>query len=121
MKEGLIRITNEKNIFYDSIEKVYRYRQHCPNCSTIIDYCMCYSNLDLLYSDIDNGISEHTYSAKCALLAGDWDELPDAIEDMGYEKGKPIKDLTEEEARKILEKLTFDFDGDYPHGDACNS
>ncbi len=181
MKEGLIRLTDERDIFYDSIERVYRYRQHCPNCGTKIDNCMCYNDLDLLLSDIDEGISDYTCSAKCALLVGDWEELSDAMEDVGcyrkaseliqnipdndikeylegiflgyghkinfkehtrdrmliilkenqleediiehfeIERGKSIKELTDDEAKAVLEKLTSDFDEDYPHGDFCVS
>jgi len=182
MKEGLIRLTDENDIFFDSIEKVYRYRQHCPNCGIKIDNCICYNDIDLLYSDIDDGIANYnTCSAKCALLIGDWDELTDAMEDVGcymrasdliqnitdkdikeylegifvgcgakinftdftrarlmsvldenclnediiehfeIERGKSIDELTEDEAKEVLEKLTSDFDGDYPHGDFCVS
>jgi len=181
MKDGLIRLTDEKDIFYDSIEKVYRYRQHCPNCGTKIDNCMCYNDLDLLLSDIDDGIADYTCSAKCALLVGEWDEMTDAMEEVGcyrkaaeliqtisdiqireylegiyagygnhkdfsgyergilltilkenqleediiqhfeIERGKLIEELTEDEAKDVLEKLTSYFDGDYPHGDFCVS
>ncbi len=181
MKEGLIRLTDEKDIFYDSIEKVYRYRQHCPQCGTKIDTCMCYNDLELLFSDIDDNISDYTCSAKCSLLAGDWDYLSDAMENVGcyrkaseliknipdndikeylegiflgyglkinlkehtrdlmltilkenqleediiehfeIDRGKSIEELTEDEAKEVLEMLTSDYDGDYPHGDFCVS
>lgn len=41
MKDGLIRLTNEKDIVYDSIGKTYRYRMHCPKCGAI-GICKCY-------------------------------------------------------------------------------
>ena len=181
MRNGLIRITGEKDIFYDSIEKVYRYRMHCPNCHKVIPQCMCYNDIGKLMNDIDDGIADFTCSSKCALLMGDWDELDEAmqhggickdanelikgisdediiiflnkefksmnlkikfdnyirkdllvvinenqledglLEELDISKGKSIEELTEEEALKVLNILTDDYDGDYPSGDFCNS
>lgn len=36
MKEGFVRITGMPDVFYDSIEKLYRYRMHCPAESTLV-------------------------------------------------------------------------------------
>jgi hypothetical protein len=190
MKEGLIRLTDEKDIFYDSIEKVYRYRMHCPNCGKVALNCQCYHDLDRLLGDIDDGIADYTCSAKCALLIGEWDELDEAMASAGlskdlktclsqlteaqsleelkgydiesvlmelYNRGSDIpishlknptreeileilwvmgdvkdilwnlginyypepKDLTEEEASKVLDILTEDADFDYPSGEDC--
>lgn len=97
MKDGLIRLTDEKDIFYDSIERVYRYRQHCPQCNTVLKNCICYNDLDLLLNDIDDGISDYTCSSKCALLIGDFDELNEAMQEVGLEKDikTALKELTD--------------------------
>jgi len=190
MREGLIRLTGEKDIFYDSIEKVYRYRMHCPQCGEVIKTCRCYQDLERLESDISDGIADYTCSSKCALLCGEWDDIDEAMQSLdlskdlrtclsqiseeilkeelnGYSRisllmkliqydsempinhikkltkeemldllmimgdGKDIlwrnnisyypdiKDLTEEDARKILNILTEDGDFDMPGGEEC--
>ncbi len=120
MKEGLIRLTDEKDIFYDSVEKVYRYRVHCPNCGKVANNCQCYMHLERLLADIDGGLADFTCSAKCALLFGDWSELSEAMQEAGLH-GKELEDLTEEEADRILEILTADGDFDYPCGRECET
>lgn len=180
MKEGLIRITGERNIFYDSEERVYRYKMHCPQCGIKLDKCMCYNNIEVLHSDIDDGIADDTCSARCTLIIGEFDEITDVMEDMGFyrkaseliinipdkdikeylegilgfghkinfseqnrdqmlkilnenqleediiehfeiERGKSINELTEDEAKKVLELIRDDSDWDYPNGDFCVS
>lgn len=192
MKDGLIRLTNEKDIFYDSVEKVYRYRGHCANCGIKLK-CQCYEDLDLLLSDIDDDIADTCCSSKCCLLVGDWEELNDVMQSLGMQKDirllisnltdeqivkevkgyellsvlqtlyehdsnipvshlknpnrdeqieiimsmgtakdllwdigvnyyPDIKDLSEEQAKRVLEILTEDVDWDLmPHGDACKT
>lgn len=120
MKEGLIRLTDEKDVFYDSIEKVYRYRMRCPNCSKVGVNCRCYQDLDALLSDIGEGLADFTCSAKCALIIGDWDELDEAMQEAGLQ-GMELKDLTEEEADIVLEILIQDADFDYPSGVECET
>jgi hypothetical protein len=87
MKEGLIRLTDEKDIFYDSIEKVYRYRMYCPNCKQVISTCICYNDLDVLFMDIDEGTANYTCSSKCTVLSwGMSEEVTEAMRELGFEK-----------------------------------
>ncbi len=105
MKEGLIRLTDEKDIFYDSIEKVYRYRMHCPNCKQVISTCVCYNDLDVLYGDIDDGIADYTCSSKCTVLSwGMSEEVAEAMRELGFEKDMKecLKQLTEDQ---VFEEL----------------
>jgi len=106
MKEGLIRLTDEKDIFYDSIERVYRYRQHCPQCNVALPKCMCYNDLDLLLNDIDDGISDFTCSSKCALIIGEWDELEEAMlaSDVHKDMSDLIRTLSDEQMKEYLKK-----------------
>ena len=119
MKEGLIRLTDERDIFYDSIEKVYRYRMHCPNCGITIKNCMCYHDLDRLLDDIDEGIADYTCSAKCALFLGEWDELGEAKQAAGFGFHQNIQKISEKGCKRILEILTENADFDYPGGESC--
>ncbi len=119
MKKGLIRLTDEKDIFYDSIEKVYRYRMHCPNCAIVISKCRCYKDIDILLDDINDGIADYACSSKCVfLLCGDWDELTEAMQTAGI-WGKTIEELSEEESKIIMELLLNDYDFDSPGGNNC--
>ena len=119
MKEGLIRLKNEKNIFYDSIEKVYRYRMHCPMCGKIITPCQCYHDLYRLERDIDDGIADYTCSSKCSLMGNEWEELGEAMQAVGIDNITNIADLTEKQACAVLEILTENADFDYPGGEDC--
>lgn len=121
MKEGLIRLTNEKNIFYDSIERVYRYRIHCPNCGIIVPTCRCYNDLDLLLSDIYEKISDCYCSSKCLLLGGEWDEITYAMIECCIDPETKIEDLTEKQAKEIKDILIEGADFDYPNGDFCST
>ena len=44
MKETLIRLTGEKNLFYDSEDRLYRYRMYCPYCGKESG-CRCFDTL----------------------------------------------------------------------------
>jgi len=110
MKEGLIRLTNEKDIFYDSIEKVYRYRMHCPNCKTVISTCICYNDLDVLLMDIDEGVADYTCSSKCTVLSwGMSEEVAEAMRELGFEKDlkECIKQLTEDQLFEELKAYKY--------------
>ena len=106
MKEGLIRITGEKDIFYDSIEKVYRYRMHCPNCKKVISICRCYQDLDALLINIDDGIADYTCSSKCALNFGEWDELGEAMQalDLSRDLKECVSELSAQQLKESLRK-----------------
>ena len=189
-KQWLIKLTNEDNLFYDSEEKVYRYRMHCPHCGKVSG-CICYNDLETAELDVNE--VDVCCSAKCCLEGGEWDELDEALQAVGLEKDlkqllsnltdsqlkeaykdyeistivdvlyalksdiplshlknpnkeeaieiiiamgdakdilwnlgisyyPEIKDLSEEDARKVISILTEDADFDnYPRGDFCKS
>lgn len=104
MKEGLIRLTDEKDIFYDSIEHTYRYRQHCPNCGVLLPKCQCYSDLDELLGDIADNIADVCCSSKCCLLIGEWEELDEAMQEAGIESNLEdcLFKLTEEQVKETV-------------------
>ena len=109
MKDGFIRIKDNNDIFYDSIEKVYRYRMHCPECEKLIPTCRCYHDLDCLLIDIEEGIADYTCSAKCCLVGGDWDELGEAMQEIGLEKDlkECLKLLTETQSAEAFNELNI--------------
>lgn len=124
MKEGLVKLKNENDVFYISNEKIYRYRMHCPKCGKEAKPCICYQDLEDLLGDIDDGIADFCCSSKCALLIGEWDELGEAMQAAGLTDDifccPGIEDLTEEQAKKVLNILTEDdCDFDFLRGDAC--
>jgi len=119
MKEGLIRLTGEKDIFYDSAGKVYRYRMHCLNCDMVSTNCRCYHDLDDLLSDIDAGLANYTCSSICALLYGHFDEITDAMEECGHSRDNTIDSLTEDQALRVLSLLVAGEDFDCPGGKNC--
>lgn len=65
MKEGLIRLTDEKNIFYDQQEKRYRYRMHCEMCGKVSG-CRCFNTLEEVEKFRDDGV-EYICSSRCSL------------------------------------------------------
>ena len=118
MKDGLIRLKVNINIFYDSVIKQYRYRMHCPECGTEIQNgCRCYNDLDILLMDIDDGIADFTCSAKCCLARDDWDELGEAMQTAGL--NIDYKDLSEEQSQTVLDILTDGADFESPGGEEC--
>lgn len=120
-KEGLVKLTNEDNIFYDSIKKVYRYRMHCPKCGKISG-CRCFEDIEDVEEASASGL-DFCCSSKCSIYMLDSYEeerIKELMQELYIEKD--IKDLTEEDASLILEDLCNDYDSlDYDHisGDAC--
>lgn len=108
MKSGLIRLKMNKNIFYDSVIKQYRYRMHCPICGDEVQSgCRCYDDLDVLLSDIDDGIADATCSAKCCLDDYvDWDYIEEAMQTVGLGKDikKCLSELTEKQSLEALKE-----------------
>lgn len=121
MKEGLVKLTDEDNIFYDSIEKMYRYMMHCPKCYKISG-CRCFEDLEDAEEASTSGL-DFCCSSKCSIdmLDSCEDErIKELMQELHIEKD--IKDLTEEDASLILEDLCNDYDSldyDYMGGDAC--
>jgi len=121
LKDGLIRLKENKDIFYDSVDGVYKYRMHCPYCGKVIDNCRCYNDLQKLSIDIDDGIADYSCCAKCCLLNDDeWDDIEDALIDAKLDKNTKLSDLSETQAQSVLDYLT---DGgnafDAPSGYEC--
>lgn len=45
MKNCLIKLTGERDLFYDSKERLYRYRMHCEVCGNVSG-CRCFNTLE---------------------------------------------------------------------------
>jgi len=119
-REGLIKLTGEDNLFYDSIEKVYRYRMHCPRCRKISG-CQCFEDLeDAEYASIHELDYCDTY--KCTLREiidygnHDIERIMSSLEIK-----KNINNLTEKEAENIIDEISqeIDMDDDYIGGESC--
>lgn len=119
-REGLIKLTGEDNLFYDSIEKVYRYRMHCPKC-TKISGCQCFEDLEEA-EHVSMYELDHCCTYKCTVMeivehgAYDIDEIM-----LLLEIKKDIESLTEEDASEIIDKIEqeIDMDNDYIGGESC--
>jgi hypothetical protein len=119
-REGLIKLTGEDNLFYDSVEKVYRYRMHCPKCKKISG-CQCFEDLE---EAEHASIYELDYCCtyKCTVMeivehgAYDIDRIMSSLEIK-----KDIKNLTEEDAMSIVDEIgqEIDIDDDYIGGESC--
>jgi hypothetical protein len=111
MKEGLIRLTGEKDIFYDSIEKVYRLRVYCPHCGVAVESCLCYDTLDALLDDVVSYAPSMTCSYLHALLChDDTDEVSEAIQVAGLklDNEKLFLELSEQQLDPILKRLSIE-------------
>ena len=120
MREGLIKLTGEDNLFYDSIEKVYRYRMHCPICKKISG-CQCFDDLE----DAENmSMYELDYcdTYKCTIMElmkyrnNDIDRIIPSLDIK-----KNINDLTEKDAENIIDEISqeMNMDDDYIGGESC--
>ncbi len=99
--EGIIKLTNEDNLYYDSIEKVYRYRMHCPKCGKPSG-CRCFPDLEeaetATMEDCD-----YACSSKCSVLyayENNDSQIEEALQGLGFKR--PIKELTDEETSLIM-------------------
>lgn len=81
MIEGLIKITDEENMFYDSEERLYRCRMHCPSCGDMSG-CRCFETIEEAYEFIEGGC-DYLCSCKCYLDDVDECELGEAMKEMG--------------------------------------
>ena len=114
MKEGLIKITDTENLYYDSITKQYKFGMHCPYCGKHSG-CWCFPDFEcipLFEEEFPN-----TYCSDRHFVLGE----SDSVEDIASEMGITIK-LTMEEwnASKIVKALMeTDYDGDCPSGETC--
>lgn len=136
----LTKITGEENIFYDSEERLYRYRMHCPNCGKESG-CKCFEEIDEVYEFMDEGF-DYTCSYRCFIdCFGDF-ELEESMKDMGlidinYKSVVPVfiqkiirtvryffntwrlkwyiykytRYMSEDDAREVIEFMDLDYDG----------
>ncbi len=120
MTKKFIKLTGEDNLFYDSIEKVYRYRMHCPICKKLSG-CQCFEDLeDAEYASILELDYYCTY--KCTVMGVikhstyDIDEIISSLEIKN-----DVNNLTEEEASNIIHEIDqkIDIDSDCIGGESC--
>lgn len=119
-KEGLIKLTGEDNLFYDSIEKVYRYRMHCPAC-TKLSGCQCFECLEDAERASMLGL-DYCDTYKCEVMTivecgiYDIDRIMSLLEIKN-----DINSLTEEDAENICDEIIqeSDIDYDYMTGESC--
>lgn len=107
--EGIVKLTAENDLFYDSVEKLYRYRMHCPECGTISG-CRCFPDLE--EAELAT-VSETDYacSSRCSLLysyENSDGQIEEALQCIGF--NRPIKDLTVQESEQIISFLYKDID-----------
>ena len=113
MKEGLIKITDTDNLYYDSNTKQYKSKMHCPYCGKPSG-CWCYPDFD----DIPMWDEEYPnfYCSNVHFV------LDDDVEDIASELGITIKPTMEEwNARKIVKVFQESMDDmDYDiSGSSC--
>lgn len=99
--EGTIKLTAEDNLFYDSIERVYRYRMHCPQCGKPSG-CRCFPDLEEAETATMDAC-DYACSSKCSVLyayENNDSQIEEALECLDLKKS--IKDLTEEETALII-------------------
>lgn len=114
MSRGLVKVTGEDDLFYDSIEKVYRYRMHCPRCGRYSG-CRCFQTLEA----VDDALFHNPPSMHCSCrcYVNDTDDAAEYAEEMHI----TIKPTMEEwNAQKIVKAMIEDID-DYEDlgGEAC--
>ncbi len=110
MREGLVRIKGEEDLFYDSIEKVYRYRMHCPRCGKISG-CRCFHHLE----DIDD--DEILCCTNVCFV-----NLSDLAKEFASEMKLTVSPTMEEwNAQKIVNAMTDNIDLEYDGlGESCS-
>ncbi len=115
MKEGLIKITGEDNLFYDSIKKEYKYRTHCPHCHKPTR-CWCYGE-DEGYLDGVPMFDEERPQVYCSDVHFCLDE---DVGEIASEMGITVKPTMEEwNAHKIVKVYCEEADFDWTSGSGC--
>ncbi len=115
MKNGLIKITDTDNLYYDSNTKQYKSRMHCPYCGKPSG-CYCYKDFDSVPLFEEEFPNFHC-SNRCFVLDAR-SECGDIAEALCI----TIKPTMEEwNASKIVKVFMEDFEGDadIPSGDMC--
>ena len=117
MKEGLIKITGEDNLYYDSITKQYKYAMHCPQCGRYSG-CWCYPDFEST-PIWDNECPDVYCSDRCFVFA-----LREDLAEIASEMGITIHSKMEEwNASKIVYVFMEDLDiGDVDiSGSSCET
>lgn len=116
MKDGLIKITGEDHLYYDSITKQYKSTMHCPHCRKYTG-CWCYPDYESV-SLWDEEYPNACCSDRCFVL-GLISDMQDIADDLGI----TIKPTMEEwNAHKIVKAYMADMeqtDFDIPSGGVC--
>ncbi len=101
MKENLIRLTDEDNLFYDSEDRLYRYRMNCPYCGKYSG-CRCFPTLEKVEDFVENGVN-FLCSSKCFLIdfinEQGIDEVGEAIKELG--RGNYLTITNKKETNKL--------------------
>jgi hypothetical protein len=115
MKEGLIKITDTDNLYYDSITKQYKSKMHCPYCGKLSG-CWCYPDLDSVPVFDEEFPNIYCCDVHFVVDSGHY-ELGDIAESLGI----TIKPTMEEwNAAKIIKILMDDVELDWDvSGGSC--
>ncbi len=111
MKEGLVKITGEDNLYYDSITKQYKSAMHCPICGKYSG-CWCYPDFDSIPLWEEEYPNTYCCDVHFCLDSGsDLYDIADALK-------ITIKPTMEEwNASKIVRVYMEDIDTDYEVGE----
>ncbi len=116
--EGIVKIKGEKNLFYDSIDRVYRYRMHCPECGRPSG-CRCFITIEKAYTFIED-CSDFICSSKCYLdylfVEDDPCYVEETMKDMGiifrikWYIYKYFNIISEVDAFRVVGNMDIDYD-----------
>jgi len=125
MKECLIRLTDEKDLFYDSEDRCYRYRMHCPYCGKYSG-CRCFPTLEKAENFAEDGMN-FLCSSMCFLNSMIDDQGREDIGDTMKEMGmiwrlkwyvyKYTGYISEQDAYEVIDTMEIDFDS--VEGESC--
>lgn len=108
MKNGLVKITGENNLYYDSTIKQYKFVMHCPLCGKYSG-CWCFPDFESI--PMWDEECPNTYcSDRCFVL-----DLKEDLEDIAAELKITIKPTIEEwTASKVVHAYLEEYleDGD---------
>ena len=104
MKENLIRLTGEKDLFYDSEDRLYRYRMHCPQCGKYSG-CRCFDELEKAENFAVEGMN-FLCSSRCFLKSLIDDQGIDDIGDTMKEMGIKSTAIRSKLKRFVVEYIT---------------
>lgn len=120
-KINLIKLAGEDNIFYDSEERLYRYRMHCDVCGKVSG-CRCFDTLEKAECASESGL-DYVCSYKCVVIGHtDWDDVFEVMRGMGLRwwlkswilriglKFNKVW-ISENDAYNIIDEMDIEFDG----------